>query len=343
MTKALLPEEIRVRDWLESLGFVTEHEPDWLGGEGVKRPEFWAHGPHGLWIEVKRVTPPTSSQKGAKFQRLIKTTAAAQAKTGHGLVSIEANTTEQSVRWTVSSINGVVEREQEAFADHHFVYVNDDRQEFFATLSGEPATTIRVRGRVDAKLPASIHLPQERWTSDASLRLPTGEVRSGKTYEFFDLLPVQCVGRAQVTLTSRSFDIAAISSGDASNTAKLRADLKNAGKKFGDAVPLRPAPCIVVFVPDPGALVTEQDLAIAAFGDLTVVLSKDPITSEFDVDGPFLHRNGILRGGSYSSITGMVIFYNDGKVIVLNRRAQHPLEQKSPLFAACVHAKDWEL
>lgn len=343
MTKALSPEEGEVKDWLRQLGFETEPEPDWLGGDGVKRPEFWAQGPHDLWVEVKRVTPPPASQKGLQFHPLIKTTPQAALKTGHGLVAIEHTTTQQAVQWVVAEINAAAAHEQRPQADHHFVYVSDERNEIVASLSGDPPTTIRIRGPVGSKLPASIHLPQERWYSEVTVKDARGETRSGRFFEFFELSPVACVGRAQVGSSTAPFAIAAISSGDASNTSKLRSDFKNASRKFRDAVRVKPAPGIVVLVPDFGAVVTGQDVGVAAFGDLTVVLTPTQDRSGYVASSPFLHRNGALRGGSHSSITGIVVFYKEAKVIVLNRRATRPLDATSPLFGACTRALEWEV
>lgn len=328
-------EERLVEVWLSDLGFVTEYEPEWLGDVGVKKPEFWASGPHDCWIEVKRVTPETASRNLDRFGRFVQSTSKAKTKFGYGTVMIEADTTGQSVDWVVRKLNRAVEADGHCDAEVFAVF-DDAAGEEVVVTDGAGLFTIYLKTNKRTAFPAPPWLDASHWRLPVKIVFADDQIAEGKLFEFFGTHEnMLCAGQAKLLREGMAFDLNAFSHGNVRVVDRIRRQLKVANGQFRDGASTRRAPGVVVLMPDPRTLVTSEDVAVAAWGDRAVTITPSKDGSPPKASDVFLHRNGTLRGGECAGVSAVLLWHETSRYILLNNKAEFPLSEQSPIVMNC--------
>ena len=314
----------RAEQWLRTLGYAPEPEPNWIG-EGAK-PDFFGHGERPVWVEVKTPEPPRHQEvMGRAWNDLRARCARVEAVTGDLYAVIGDDYDERAARWLIATL----EREAPTM-----------RRIDVVTIPVDPVYEVTVRfaydsddGRVEqvcaksqgGRYPAYPGLEPADWAAEIVIFHSDDTETSDAAHRVLET-------NANARLAARVFPSAArlelrgALAGDAHanrSVWRVREAIGDANRQLRNGQRCRRAPGVCAIYHDSLDALGEQQVLAALFGDFTIGIELDPIRP-----GPaFLGRNGVLSPNKNRGISA--VRYQraaDSVTVVVNPWSDMPID-----------------
>jgi hypothetical protein len=314
----------RAEQWLRTLGYTPEPEPAWIG-EGAK-PDFFGHGEHPFWVEVKTPAPPRHHEvMGRAWNDLRARCDRVEEVTGDLYAVIGDDYDEGAARWLIATL------EREAPTRRRIDVV---------TIPADPIYEVTVRfaydsedGRVEqicaksrsGRYPAYPALEPADWAAEIVIAYPDGSQTCAAAHRVLETCSSARLA-ARVFPSARRLELRGTLGADAHQNRsvwRVRQSVGDANRQIRNGQRFRPAPGVCAIYHDGLDALGEQQVLAALFGDLTIPIDRDPIRQ-----GPaFLGRNGVLSPNKNRGISA--VRYQraaDNVTVVMNPWTDIPLD-----------------
>lgn len=284
-------------------GFLWASEPSFVTG---RKPDFLTYGRGQMWVEVKALAPPVSralldSSHNELKKRLEKVG-------GNYAVDawINAFFDQAAAKRTVQILRHALQTALDVEEELYIVIPTGHVEKETVSVRWISRTGCRVRmlsPRVPSRrYPAPSAAELDDWTQEVQLE----DGIEATAHPGFEILSLDQGYKliCRVTPTDTRIGLASIGNSEMSEVTtveRLRSAIDDAADQLKSGQASRKRPGVVVVYNDHlGA--DSSDLLRACWGDITV-----PIDLKEGTPGPPFHgKNGILRGGKNSSVSGVI-------------------------------------
>lgn len=326
----------RAEQWLRTLGYAPEPEPNWIA-EGAK-PDFFGHGDQPIWVEVKTPAPPRHHEvMGRAWNDLRARCARVQAATGDLYAVIGDDYDERAARWLIATL------EREGLPRRHIDVV---------TVPADPIYEVTVSfaydsedGRIvqlcaksrNGSYPVYPALDPADWTAEIGIVHSDGTQAIGAAYR---VLETHASARlaARVFPSASRLELRGTLDADARENRsvwRVREAVGDANRQLRNGQRHRGAPGVCAIYHDGLDALGDQQVLAALFGDLTIAIDLDPVRQ-----GPaFLGRNGVLAPNKNRGVSAVRYQRSANSVtVVLNPWADFAVDSR--LFRQPVWVRD---
>jgi hypothetical protein len=325
-------DERRAMIWLEAHGYECAFEP--MTVAAGRKPDFFARGPNDpktLWVEVKSLDPEDVSIARAMAWDVAHATALPEGLTGYGMIHVDEDTREQSVRSVLNM-----------FIRHAPTYREQKIKLFFVQQNVNSREMRRVEFR-DKQPPEIFWF---RGADERKLSVPIGEFEDGlrmatiindgieETLEAYNLFDwnerFECALVAHLEPLDNHFSISAMGGGDVTVGDRVRSKVEDANRQIKNANNYVSAPGIVMIFPPPHEYADDYQIAAGLYGRLMM-----PISIGNGKSGPMQHGpDAVFQLNKNRNTSAVVRLYNGDKngMYFPNLFAHQPIDANALLF-----------
>lgn len=332
-------DEALVAEWLDLRGYKAER-PTWL--HKGRNPDWWAKSdtnvPSSIWVEVKSIDDESGTAVLSRYHSIISAAHIPAGLHGHGMVNINPNAVEQSVRWVLKEFARQAPKYAGQKVTLAFVQqTRDGNQVRRAEVSGEEREVVWVRGDAAGAMCPPINVCKASF-AETKVLYPGGEERTGKTFEFFDWnAGMECSLVAHLDPNASPLDsFAAMSGGDSSRRERVLRAVEDANNQIRKAYETTTAPGIVAIVMR-GPFAEDFPIQTACYGHLMVpiTLQEDGSITHGDHRHDHNERKAVFREDKNRHVSAVVHIRRGGVAATFfpNPFAHRLIADNAPLFA----------
>jgi hypothetical protein len=333
-------DERLVHDWLCERSYLPEYEPA-IVATG-RKPDFLVVGrdarptPQTFWAEVKSLQPENSRIAISKSLPVLKEFGVPENVNGHAMLHVNENTRQQSIRALLKMFFGKVHdyesenvwlvflQQNSEATDVRYLEVESQIVEKVWVRGARNETIAVPAGRIeDAQAPT-------KWSQDGkSLKAPAFRIFDWqKSFDCALVVRIEPHGR-------RLTAIASMSGGNSNLSDRALGAIENANAQLRNAHKFKQVPGIVFIVPAED-YADDLMIAIAAYGQLTVPISRESLTAGEGYFG----RDGAFRAGKNTHIGSLIRLRRKGgpSTYFPNPFAKQPIDERATLFTGLQRA-----
>ncbi len=334
----------KAKEWLESLGFSCEEEPEWVI-QGQK-PDFFCQGPLDLWIEVKTLGPEKRFEQLGDVHVELRRRAADINAVGSGFAWAKLPMETRDAKQIMQLVDRELAKEGVNLATVKLIVMVPEEPIYsnFVRFSFETderkTATISSVASASGKYGWPGYLEPYSYRQDLELRYSDGRI---ETKPLREITTFDDNVRLAVELfpSEKPFHIlstAPIGSAARVRTVeRIREAVSDANSQSKNGCNYKPSPSMVIIFHD-DVLVAEDEMVVAAlYGDLAYTARSDNFQ-----DGRLVFTsNGVFAPKKNTTTSAMCYVRNNARpLIVYNLWASRPLPPGSMTARSIVPSRD---